>query len=242
MTFSVAARCARTGMLGVAVSTAVPAVGALCPFVSADTGAMATQSWVNPYLGLDGLELLRQGIAAAVVLDQLLGADPGREVRQLGIVDNQGRSASFTGAECTGWAGHRTGAGYAAQGNMLTGGEVVEAMAESFEQSESEELPERLVRALEAGQSVGGDKRGRQSASVRVFASEDYPYLDLRVDEHPQPVAELRRVWEVAQQQLLPFVKMMATRDDPIGKHDQRVVDFILLSPEERAARGGPLL
>lgn len=238
MTFSISARCPRTGKFGVAVSTAVPAVGAICPFGAPGVGAIATQAWVNPYLGIDGIELLRQGLGAEEVLQHLIGEDPGRDMRQLGVVDRLGRAAAYTGSACTGWCGHLVGDGYTIQGNMLTGGDTLQAMADSFAASAEEDLPERLVRALEAAQSVGGDKRGRQSAAVKVYATEEYPYLDLRVDEHSEPVAELRRVFEVAQRQLLPFVAMMPTRADAVGGHDEQVEQFILLSPQDRAKRG----
>ncbi|HET7397635.1 MAG TPA: DUF1028 domain-containing protein [Intrasporangium sp.] len=237
MTFSIAARCPRTGMAGVAVSTAVPAVGALCAFGAPGVGAVATQSWVNPYLGIDGVELLRQGLGAEEVVSRLVSEDPGREVRQLGVVDRRGGAATWSGSQCTGWFGSLSGPGYAIQGNMLTGAETLSAMQDSFLASAEEDLPERLVRALEAGQAAGGDKRGRQSAAVKVYAAQEYPYLDLRVDEHADPVAELRRVFEVARRQLLPFIEMMPSREDPIGGHDPAVEAFILLPPEERARR-----
>ncbi len=237
MTFSIVARCPRTGMTGVAVSTAVPAVGAICAFGAPGVGSIATQSWANPYLGIDGVELLRQGLSAAEVLEKLISEDPGRDMRQLGIVDGQGQVAVHSGVQCTSWFGDITGPGYTIQGNMLTGGDTLEAMKDSFESTVDAELPERLVSALEAGQAVGGDKRGRQSAAMKIYAREEYPYLDLRVDEHPEPVAELRRVYEVARHQLLPFIAMMPTRHDPIGGHDPEVEQFILLSPQERARR-----
>ncbi|MCZ2404471.1 DUF1028 domain-containing protein [Paenarthrobacter sp. Z7-10] len=237
MTFSIAARCPQSGMVGVAVSTAVPAVGAICAFGAPGFGAIATQSWVNPYLGIDGVEMLRQGMKAAEVLEQLISQDPGRDVRQVGIVDGYGNTAAYSGSACTAWFGDITGPGYSIQGNMLTGGETLEAMKENFESSGTEDLPERLLQALEAGQSAGGDKRGRQSAALKVYSIEEYPYLDLRVDEHSDPVPELRRVFEVAQRQLVPFITMMPTRHDTIGGHDEAVEKFILLSPEERARR-----
>lgn len=237
MTFSIAARCPDTGMVGVAVSTAVPAVGAICSFGAPGVGAVATQSWVNPYLGIDGVELLKAGRSADEVIERLVEGDPGRDVRQLGVVDAQGHSASYTGSACTDWFGHLNGPGYSIQGNMLTGGETLDAMQESFLGTEGLDLPERFVQALEAGQAAGGDKRGRQSAALKVWKIEEYAYLDLRVDEHAQPVAELRRVFEVARRQLLPFVGMMPSRQDPIGGHDPEVEAFILLSPQERAAR-----
>jgi uncharacterized Ntn-hydrolase superfamily protein len=237
MTFSIVARCPRTGMTGVAVSTAVPAVGAICAFGAPGVGSIATQSWANPYLGIDGVELLRQGLSAPEVLEKLISEDPGRDMRQLGIVDGHGGVAVHSGTKCTSWFGDIAGPGYSIQGNMLTGGETLEAMKDSFEATADAELPERLVSALEAGQAVGGDKRGRQSAAMKIYAREEYPYLDLRVDEHSEPVAELRRVYEVARHQLLPFIAMMPTRNDPIGGHDHEVEQFILLSPQERARR-----
>ncbi|MDP9371347.1 MAG: DUF1028 domain-containing protein, partial [Chloroflexota bacterium] len=188
MTFSIVGRCARTGRLGVAVSTKVPAVGMLCPFARPAVGAIATQAFVNPYLGLDGLDLLAQGLSARETLARLVAGDPGREVRQLGIVDREGRSAAFSGRECVGWFGHQTGEDFSAQGNMLVGAATVDALAATFAAHPEEELPERLVRALEAGQAAGGDKRGRQSAALYVVDRETaYAYLDLRVDEHPDP-------------------------------------------------------
>ncbi len=225
MTFSIVGRCARTGRLGVAVSTKVPAVGMLCPFARPGVGAIATQSFVNPYLGLDGLDLLAQGSSAQETLDRLVADDPGREVRQLGVVDRAGRSAAFSGRECVGWFGHQTGADFAAQGNMLVGAATVDALAATFAAHPAEELPERLVRALEAGQAAGGDKRGRQSAALYVVDRETaYAYLDLRVDEHPDPVAELRRVFEVAKDQLMPFLARLPTREHPLGRPDRAAV------------------
>jgi uncharacterized Ntn-hydrolase superfamily protein len=171
------------------------------------------------------------------VLDTILTRDPDREKRQLGIVDASGASASFTGGDCTGWAGQLTGPDYAIQGNMLTGEATLAAMEAAFLSTAEKNLPERLVRSLESGQRGGGDKRGKQSAALLVFHEEAYPYIDLRVDEHADPVAELRRVWEVAQHQLLPYVDTMPTRDKPEGRHDQAVVDLILLPTAQRAAR-----
>jgi len=238
MTFSIAARCSETGMLGVAVSTAVPAVGSVCPFGAAGVGAVATQAWVNPYLGLDALELLSGGGACAEdVVRDLIGADPSKDIRQLGIVDRHGHSSAYSGSGCTPYFGHFIGDNYSVQGNMLIGAETLAAMVERFTSTTGVDLPERLLQCLEAGQSAGGDKRGRQSAAVKVYRSEAYPYVDLRVDEHRQPVAELRRVFEVWRHQMLPFMEMMPTRTDPVGGHDQKVVDFVLLSPEERADR-----
>src|SRR2546430_2000273 len=226
-TFSIAARCARTGMFGVAVSTAVPGVGSLCPFAKAGVGAVATQSWVNPYLGIDGLRLLAQGQSAKAALERLVSEDPGRDVRQVGLVDRKGDSAAWSGPECVPWFGHLTGPNFSAQGNMLVREETVRAMAEAFRRTEGMDLPERLVVALEAGQAVGGDKRGKQSAALLVVHKEEYPYCELRVDEHPHPVAELRRVFEVARHQLLPFVQGLPSRWKPLGGIRRAVQDLL---------------
>jgi uncharacterized Ntn-hydrolase superfamily protein len=238
-TFSIAARCPRSGMVGVAVSTAVPAVGAICPFVKAGVGAVSTQSWVNPYLGIDGIRLLAEGSSAEAALEQLVSEDPGRDVRQLGLVDRDGASAAWSGKDCTPWFGHVTGPDYAVQGNMLVGEPTIAAMAEAFERGAALDLPERLLVVLEAGQAAGGDKRGRQSAALKVVHREAYPYVDLRVDEHRHPVAELRRVFEVARQQYLPFIVGMPTRANPWGNLPDEVGAMLLTPPPYRPGGGG---
>lgn len=237
-TFSIAARCPRTGMLGVAVSTAVPAVGDICAFVGAGVGAIATQSWVNPYLGIDGLAMLKGGASACDAMDRLIAADEGREVRQLGIVDAKGRVAAFTGNGCTSWFGHIVGEGFTVQGNMLTGAATIEGMAQAARDSVGEALPERLMRALEAGQAGGGDMRGKQSAYIKVFHVEDYPYLSIGVDDHAAPVAELRRVLGIAQAQFIPFVEGMPTRHDPIGHIPAETTAMLMKAPNNRPPGG----
>ncbi|MFZ5677982.1 MAG: DUF1028 domain-containing protein [Pseudomonadota bacterium] len=236
-TFSIAARCPRSGMLGVAVSTAVPAIGGLCPFVAARIGAVATQSWVNPYLGIDGLALMKSGMSAKAALDKLLAEDPGREVRQVGIVDAAGNAAAFTGKECTQWCGHEVGEGFAVQGNMLVSGETVAQMAKAARDSAALSLPERLMRVLEAGQAAGGDKRGKQSAYIKVHDAEDYPYLQLGVDDHPAPVQELRRVYEVARAQCLPFVTGLSTRRSSVGHLSAETTAMLMTPPQNRPQR-----
>ena len=216
-TFSIVARCSRTGQLGVAVSTKVPAVGSLCPFVRARVGAVATQAWVNPYLGPRILDALCAGASAKSALQDVLDGEVDRELRQVGVVDARGESAAFTGGATDPWTGHRTGPGFAVQGNMLVGEETLAAMADSFRDSTEQSLSERLVRALEAGQTAGGDRRGRQSAALVVFGDEGYPLAELRVDEHHDPVAELRRVFEVAKRELFPLVAALPTKGNPRG-------------------------
>ncbi len=238
-TFSVVARCARTGRLGGAVSTAVPAVGAICPHVQAAAGAVASQSWANPYLALDALPLLAAGVAAQVALDQVIAGDAGRDWRQVGVVDAAGRAAAWTGADCTPWCGHRTGPGYAVQGNMLAGEAVVADMEAAFLAADGADLAERLMRALEAGQAAGGDKRGKQSAALKIHEREAYPWLDLRVDEHPAPVAELRRVLGIATLQLRPFVDSMPTRDGTTAVVPGAARAVLALPPPQRPGGGG---
>ncbi|NBB84113.1 MAG: DUF1028 domain-containing protein [Alphaproteobacteria bacterium] len=219
-TFSIAGRCAQTGQLGVAVATKVPAVGAICPFVEWGVGALSTQAWTDPYLGPRVLDRLRDGLAAPDALAAALAASLDPEMRQIGVVDETGASAAHTGAITDPWTGHRCGPDYSCQGNMLAGPEVVEGMADTFEATAGQPLADRLMKALEAGQNAGGDRRGRQSAALIVRGPEVYAAVDLRVDEHPDPVLELRRVLEVARRELFPFVEALPTRENPRGRFD----------------------
>lgn len=222
-TFSVVARDPASGMLGVAVSTKLPAVGGLVPFVRAGAGAIASQAWNNPLLGVDGLTLLEQGQSAEETLRKLLDQDPEPELRQLAVVDTRGGAAAHTGSGTDPWYGDRTGDGYAIAGNMLVGEDTVLAMDEAFRDGQGHPFPERLLRTLEAGQAAGGDRRGRQSAALYVVGTDPYPYLDLRVDEHPEPVDELRRIYVVAKEKLLPFVEALPTRDNPRGEFTEEL-------------------
>ena len=219
MTWSITARCESTGQYGVAVSTCVPAVGGLCPYVRSAVGAISTQSFVNPHIGIRGLELLAAGMTSEQVRDAVLGFDPHPELRQFAIVDSSGHAVAFSGDGCDGWYGHVVGSGFAVAGNMLVSEDTVSASAEAF-RGATGTLAERLLAALEAGQEQGGDKRGRQSAAVKVVGSEEYPVVDLRVDEHPDPVAELRRVFNVAREELFPFMQMLPTKGNPGGSFD----------------------
>ncbi len=241
-TFSIVARCDITGRLGVAVATAVPAVGSMCPFTRANVGAVSTQSWVNPYLAIAVLDAIAQGTDAPAALEQVMATDEGRELRQIGVVDAQGRAASWSGEDCTSWFGHEVGGGFAVQGNMLTGPDVIAAMADAYRGSAGRPLDERLMRVLEAADAVGGDKRGKQSAALRIHGAEDYPALDLRVDEHAQPIAELRRVLEIARLQLVPFVEGMPRRGQPAGPAPEEVTRILALSPPSRPGGGGSAL
>jgi uncharacterized Ntn-hydrolase superfamily protein len=238
-TFSIVGRCERTGQLGVAVSTADVAAARLVTWARAGVGAVATQSWPSLYLAIDALRHMANGASAADSLAGVLADDPGRDVRQLGVVDALGGSAAFSGSDCTDWYGEITGRGFATQGNMLIRGETISAMADSFQSTVGMELAERLMRALEAGQAAGGDKRGRQCAALLVVDREEFPFWDLRVDEHPQPVAELRRIYEIARLDLLPFVEGLPTRTNPLGSLSDEFIATNLLPPPQRPGGGG---
>ncbi len=234
MTWSIVARDPASGAFGVAVTTKFFAVGALCPHASGGIGALATQALVNPTWGPRGLALLRAGASAADTLQSLVASDAGRETRQLHLIDNQGRGAQFTGTDCIGWCGHLAGDNFSVAGNMLAGEAVINATAASFAAS-SKPLAERLLDALDAGQAEGGDKRGKQSAALLVYGSEDYPELSLRVDDHAEPLAELRRLYAVSQGRFAAFHKFMATRANPSGIFDRAVIEAEALRLEREA-------
>jgi uncharacterized Ntn-hydrolase superfamily protein len=202
-TYSIVAFDPKARHWGVATQSKFLAVGSVVPWAEAEAGTVATQSYANPRYGPDGLALLRDGIEAAEVVRLLTEADDGRDTRQLGVVDARGGSATFTGSECHDWAGGRTGDGYAAQGNILVGAETVDALAETFESSAGKHLAERLIDCLAAAQAAGGDRRGQQSAALLVvekdggYAKLSDVLVDLRVDDHPQPIDELRRLYRL---------------------------------------------
>ena len=233
MTFSIVAWDEATGQTGVAVSTKFLAVGSLCPFAKAGVGAVATQAFVNPTFGPRGLRLLEEGIAPEDVVALLIKSDEGREHRQLHLVDRYGRTAAFTGSETVEWAGHKTFPYFSVAGNMLSNAQVIEAMAEAYQANMDQPFAERLIRALEAGQLAGGDKRGRQSAALYIMSTEVYPKLDLRVDDHPDPVAELRRLYEEAKKEFIPFQQFLPTAAQPAGVYDRAIIDRIIAQQAE---------
>ena len=199
-TYSICACDLGAGQWGVATQSKFLAVGSVVPWAAPQVGAIATQSYANPRYGPDGLALLREGLSAGEVVERLTTADEDRALRQLGVVDGEGRAATFTGGGCHAWAGGRTGDGYAAQGNILVSGATVDALAGTFEATAGRPLPERLLDCLDAAEAAGGDSRGRQSAALLVverdggYASLSHTLVDLRVDDHPDPLAELRRI------------------------------------------------
>ena len=205
MTYSLVACDLERREWGVAVQSKFLAVGAAVPYAQAEVGAIATQALANLRYGPEGLALLREGRSADEVLQRLVGGDPGRDHRQLGVVDRSGRPASYTGAACLDWAGDRTGHGYAAQGNLLVSRETVDALADTFEGTEGGTLADRLLTSLAAAQEAGGDRRGQQAAALLVVA-EGGGYeggsdvlVDLRVDDHATPIAELERLHQLHQ-------------------------------------------
>ncbi|WP_079505246.1 DUF1028 domain-containing protein [Mesobacillus jeotgali] len=214
MTFSITARCEKTGMLGVAVSTARPAVGSLVPYVKSGIGAIATQALVNPFYGIDGIKLLTEGKTPVEVLEHLLTLDPDRERRQCAVIDKDGNATAFTGKDTVPWQGHRVGSQFVVAGNMLTGPETIDAMFETYQALENESLPDRLLATLASGQEAGGDKRGRQSAAIYIVHQEEYPLVDVRVDEHHNPVEELIRVYRKCQEDLFPYTANLVKRKE----------------------------
>ncbi|HZR95222.1 MAG TPA: DUF1028 domain-containing protein [Gaiellaceae bacterium] len=200
-TFSIAACDLDAGQWGVAVQSKFLSVGSVVPWAEPHVGAIATQAYANPRYGPEGLALLRGGADAEETVRRLVGADDGRDERQVGVVDRHGRAASYTGSGCHDWAGHRTGSCYAAQGNILVGRETVDALADTFESNGGQSLARRLIDCLAAAQVAGGDRRGQQSASLLIvqqnggYAGLSDLVCDLRVDDHERPIDELRRLY-----------------------------------------------
>jgi uncharacterized Ntn-hydrolase superfamily protein len=224
MTWSIIARDNATGQFGIAVATRFFAVGARVPHIAANVGGIATQALVNPYYGIDGLKLLREGRAPREVIDTLISADSGRESRQLHIMDASGRIASHTGRDCVDWCGHIEGNGFSIAGNMLAGASVLDDTAKAYRSSE---LPfaQRLIAAMRAGEAAGGDKRGKQSAALLIHGDEEWSALDLRVDDHADPLSELERLEVVSRERWVHFRKYLPTRRNPAGVTDRAIID-----------------
>jgi uncharacterized Ntn-hydrolase superfamily protein len=225
MTWSIIARDPDTGAFGVAISTRFFAVGALCPHASGGVGALSTQALVNPTFGPRGMRLLAQGRSAAEVVAELIASDDGRDHRQLHVIDRQGRTAAHTGKACVDWCGHVAGEAFSVAGNMLAGAQVVEATAQAYRDNRKQRFAERLIRSLDAGEAAGGDKRGKQSAALIIYSTEEYPELDLRVDDHADPLVELRRLEEKSRERFVHFMRFMARHDAPSGIFDRAAIE-----------------
>ncbi len=223
MTWSIVARDA-SGAFGVAIATRFFAVGALCPDGESGVGALSTQALINPHYRRQGLELLRAGVPAPEVVKRLTAPDEGRDHRQLHVIDAQGRIGQYTGAKCVDWCGAVVGDGFSVAGNMLAGRGVTEETARSYERSKKP-FAERLIEALEAGEAAGGDKRGKQSAALLIYSGEEYPELNLRVDDHAEPLAELRRLYDKAHERFVPYLRCSPSKARPWGICDRMLIE-----------------
>jgi uncharacterized Ntn-hydrolase superfamily protein len=225
MTWSIIAHDNATGQFGIAVATRFFAVGARVPYIAAGLGGIATQALVNPYYGIDGLKLLHEGRDPRDIVENLIAADSGHASRQLHIMDASGRVASHTGSECVDWCGHIEGNGFSIAGNMLAGGRLLDDTAKTYIANEQLPFAQRLVAAMLSGEAAGGDKRGRQSAALLIHGEEEWSDLDLRVDDHPDPLAELQRLEQVSRERWVHFRKYLPSRKNPAGITDRETID-----------------
>ena len=225
MTWSLIAKDNVTGQIGIAVATKFFAVGARVPHIAPAIGAIATQALVNPYYGIDGVRLLRQGRAPREIIETLVAADAGHASRQLHIMDAKGRIAAFTGQDCVDWCGHLEGDGFSLAGNMLAGKRVLDDTAKTYLANAGMPFARRMIAAMRAGEEAGGDKRGKQSAALLIYGEEEWSDLDLRVDDHIDPLTELERLEAVSRERWVHFRKYLPSRKNPAGITDRAVID-----------------
>ena len=225
MTWSVIAQDKGTGKFGIAVATRFFAAGALVPYTQANVGAIASQALVNPFFGVNGLKLLRDKLSAAEVVAKLVAGDEGRDQRQLHVMDAAGRTAAHTGEECIDWCGSISEPGLSVAGNMLANDKVVAATADTFRKTAGMPFARRLIAALQAGEAAGGDKRGKQSAALVIQGDEEWPDLDLRVDDHADPLTELARLEAVSRERFVHFMRFLPSRARPAGTTDRAVIE-----------------
>jgi uncharacterized Ntn-hydrolase superfamily protein len=225
MTWSIIARDETTGQFGIAVATRFFAVGARVPYIAARIGAIATQALVNPYYGIDGLKLLREGHSPRDIVKTLTAADSGHASRQMHVMDASGRIASHTGSACVDWCGHIEGRGFSIAGNMLAGPRVLDDTAKAYTEAKATPFAQRLIAALRAGEAAGGDKRGKQSAALLIHGQDEWSDLDLRVDDHSDPLAELARLEQVSRERWVHFRRFLPTRQNPSGITDRAIID-----------------
>ena len=225
MTWSIIARDPDSGAMGAAVASRFFAVGAMVPHVETGVGVVCTQALLNPFYGPQGLRMMRESIAPQIALDAFMASDEVSAQRQLHLMSADGSAAAFTGTECVDHAGHRVGRDVSVAGNMLSGPEVLDATVEAFVENAGKPLAERLLRAIASGDRAGGDKRGKQAAAIVVAGAETYADLDLRVDDHPEPIAELWRLYQVAHDRHIPYRTALPTRADPVGVRNRDALE-----------------
>jgi uncharacterized Ntn-hydrolase superfamily protein len=225
MTWSIIARDTTTGHFGIAVATRFFAVGARVPYIAAGIGGIATQALINPYYGIDGVRLLREGQEPRDIVKTLIAADDGRESRQLHIMGAGGQIASHTGRDCVEWCGHVEGDGFSIAGNMLAGARVLDDTKAAYIANENLPFAPRLIAAMRAGEAAGGDKRGKQSAALLIYGDEEWSALDLRVDDHIEPLDELDRLERISWERWVPFRQFLPSRANPAGVTDRRVIE-----------------
>lgn len=241
MTYSIVARDPDSGHLGVAVASRFFAVGGIVPHIRGRVGAVATQAFVNPTYGPDALRLMAAGAPPEAIVTIFTARDDGHPQRQFHLIDAAGRGAAFTGAACVDWAGHLLADGVSVAGNMLEGPQVIVETLRAYQAAMDKPLAERLLIAMQAGEDAGGDKRGKQSAALEVWRDQDYAWLSIRADDDANPLAELRRLYAVAQERFLHVAETMATRENPHGLTDRRHIDERIAALEaERIAAGRP--
>jgi uncharacterized Ntn-hydrolase superfamily protein len=225
MTWSIIAHDNETGQFGIAVATRFFAVGARVPYIAAGVGAIATQALVNPYYGIDGLRLLRDGKSPRDVIATLKAADSGHASRQMHIMDTRGHIAAYTGTDCVDWCGHVEERGFSIAGNMLAGAGVLDDTAAAYLANETLPFAQRLIAAMRAGEAAGGDKRGKQSAALLICGDDEWAALDLRVDDHSDPLGELSRLEQVSRERWVHFRQFLPTRGNPSGVTDRATID-----------------
>lgn len=236
MTYSIVARDLETGQVGVAVASRFFACGSLVPHVSA-TAAIASQAFVNPLWGIDGLPRLVAGEKPQDVIADFIARDAGEAIRQAHMIGPDGQIAQHTGSDCVPWAGHVSAAGVSVAGNMLTGPEVVQDTLAAYQDAMDQPFAHRLMIAMQAGEDAGGDKRGRQAAGLLIHDGQPYPALDLRVDDHADPLSELRRLMAVSEERFKFFSMGLATVGNFSGMTDRTPIDTAISEDEARRKR-----
>jgi uncharacterized Ntn-hydrolase superfamily protein len=235
LTWSIIARDRTTGQFGIAVATRFFAVGALTPHLKSGVGAIATQALINVFYGTDGLRLLDQGLSAKQVVAKVIAADSGRDHRQVHVIDARGTTAAHTGKSCVDWCGDLAGDDFSVAGNMLAGARIIEDTAAAYTKNAALPFPRRLIAAMRAGDAAGGDKRGKQSAALVICGQEEWPDLNLRVDDHAEPLAELERLESVSRERFVHFMRMLPRRNDRVGITDRQIIESKLAQAQTQA-------